>query len=110
MMQTHKQRGDRSTVWFDGEVTDAGDGTITVQATSFWLHGAQHGIPTYSPSVGSAPFRLYVESTAGGADYLLDTTGLAEPARFGRRVGAPCVVWREEEGGEIHVLRSNDDA
>lgn len=109
-MQIHPQRSAQSRLWFDAEVTDNGNGTITIPATSFWLHGAEYELTEYAPDVGAGPFRIWVEKTSGGADYLLDTTGYAEPESFGAGTGSPLVVWRDEAGGDIHVLRSVSDA
>lgn len=106
-MRTHAQRSDPSKIWFDAEVRENPVlGTFTVPATSFWLHGIEYPLPAYSPDVGTAPFRLYIEKIEPGADYLLDLTGKAVAVSFGDGIGTPLVVWRDEPEGEIQVLRS----
>ena len=105
-MKLHKQISDRSRVWFDLVVVDNGDGTLSIPAGSCWVHGFQYALSTYSPNLGSSQFRLWVEQTEGGADYLLDLTMEALPQSFGEGIGAILVAWKDAPADQVHVLRS----
>ena len=109
-MVIHEQRSDHARTWFDADVVDNGDGALTIPAASFWLHGEEHELAEYRPVVGTGPFRVFVEKAGASADYLLDLTGEAGAVSFGAGIGAPLVAWRDQAGGEIHVLRSVPDA
>ncbi len=106
-----EQRSDRSRAWFDADVVEHGDGTFTVPAATFWRGGQACPLAAYTPRVGRQSFWLWIEADgAGGADYLLDLTGDAEPASFGPGHGAHLAAWRDGADGAIHVLRSVSDA
>ena len=108
-LQIHPQRSDHQRIWFDLAVADNQDGTLSVVGGNFWVQGKQYSLAAYRPNVGSGAFRLWVEKTASGADYLLDLTQEAQPVGFGEGVGAMLVAWRDTQGGEIHLLRSVRD-
>ena len=108
-LQVHPQRSDHNRIWYDLEVTDNPDGTLSVVGGNFWVQGKQYSLSAYRPNVSNGPFRLWVEKTASGADYLLDLTQEAQPVGFGEGVGAMLVAWRDSPGGEIHLLRSVRD-
>ena len=78
-MQTVSQRSHQSRTWFDAAVVDNGDGTLAIAASTFWLHDTPYQLAAYTPTVGSGPFRIYIENVGGAADYLLDTTAAAVP-------------------------------
>tara|TARA_Y100000310_G_scaffold298911_1_gene333298 strand:- start:2843 stop:3175 length:333 start_codon:yes stop_codon:yes gene_type:complete len=109
-MQIHTQRSTREKTWFDAEVVDNGDGTLTIPASSFWVAGVEYPLDAYSPSVGTSAFRISVEQVGNDADYLLDLTGAADPVGFGPGIDAALIVWRDADGGDVHVLRSVDHA
>ena len=108
-LQVHPQRSDHNRIWFDLAVADNQDGTLSVPGGSFWVQGKQYSLSAYRPNVGTGAFRLWVEKTSSGADYLLDLTQEAQPVGFGEGVGAALVAWRDSPGGEIHLLRSVRD-
>lgn len=105
-MTTHQQKSSHKQVWFDADVVDNGNGTITIPATTFWLRGTAYSLAEYTPTVGTGMFHLFIEKDGSSADYYLDTTGTPEPATFGLGIGSPMVAWRDYTGDAIHILRS----
>ena len=103
-MKIVEQRSDRDRGWYDAEIVQ--DGTVLqIPATTFWLRNVGYELAAYAPDVGEGAFRILVEKTEAGADYLLDLTGEAEPESFGEGIGAFLLAWRVV-GAELSVLRS----
>lgn len=107
-MVTHFQKSDRTRIYYDAEITEAA-GALTIPKATIWVEGKEYALPAYKPSVGSSAFRIWVEKTQDGADYMLDTTLDAEPAYFRPNV-ALRVAWRDVDGAVIHLLRHVPDA
>lgn len=106
-MVIHTQHSDRSKVFYDLLILDNGDGTITCPSGSAWVDGVAYPLPLFTPTIGTAPFGLFLEQIGGAADYVLDLTGEGQKTAFRPQV-LPKVAWRDADNGEIHVLRSFD--
>ena len=110
-MILHPQVSDQTKVFYDLAIVDNGDGTLTIPAGTCWVDGREYALPAYTPTVGTAPFRLYLKKDGVGADYLLDTLLLdwdmnTDPRSFRPGLGVPRICWRDTPTGEVHVLRS----
>lgn len=104
-MKVHEQKADKARhPFWDLVVTDNGDGTISIPVGKFYMQGKEYDLSAITNEPFPDGSKLSVEKVGSDADYLVDTTGLAEPVSFGEGIGAVLVVWHE--GGEIHHLRS----
>lgn len=106
-MVTHEQHSTKDKLWFDLDAQEVG-GTLTIPAGQVWVDGISYDVPALSESVGTAPYRVFIEKDGTGAQYVLDVTMRGMPVSF-RVLGgggqmAPMVVWRTREGGPSHRL------
>ena len=103
-MIEHQQVSDHLKVFYEPQITESGE-SLTIPAGSVWVHGTEYPLSAYTPVIGTGVFRLFVERTSTGADYLLYLTLFDEPVSFGEGIGALSVAWREFPGDDLHVLR-----
>ena len=105
-MIEHLQASDNSRLYYNAAIVDNGNGTLSIPATTFWLLGAPFQLQAYTPTIGSGPFRLWIEADGGSVDYFLDLTLEGPPQSLGPGVGSHIVAWRDSSADQIHVLRS----
>jgi hypothetical protein len=103
-MKIHRQKSDKAThVFWDLDVTENQNGSISIPSGKFYLQGQEYELTKVENEPFPVKSRLFIEKSDVGADYYLDTTGHGTPVSFGTGIGAVLVVWYEEE---IHCLRS----
>ena len=104
------QKSDHSKVWFDLAVTDNGDDTIDIAAGDIWVHDVKYTMSALvDNSVGTGPFRVWIEDLGGGsAGYKTDTAldDTVVPTSFGAGIGALLVAWKDSGDTDVIYLKS----